>query len=77
MAKDFINDQAFSDELSSLENNDLISVRDVSKSKKHTLITYDNLKTQLFSQVGENVLIDCGTFVAPNENLLIDCGTIV
>lgn len=26
---------------------------------------------------GTNVLIDCGSFTAPNENVLIDCGTIV
>lgn len=24
-----------------------------------------------------NVLIDCGTILAPNENILIDCGSII
>lgn len=40
--KNFINDQAFTDDLTTLESNDTILVRDASNSKKNTEISYAN-----------------------------------
>ena len=41
--KNFINDQAFTDDLTTLESNDTILVRQYSNSKKNTEISYANL----------------------------------
>ena len=34
-----------------------------------------NKPTSLGGGTSSNVLIDCGSYLAPNENILIDCGS--
>lgn len=47
MSKNLINDSAFTDELTELDNTDTILVRQTSKSKKNTEITKENLLIDL------------------------------
>ena len=54
--KNFINDQAFTDDLTELEDNDLILTRDLSNSKKNTQITFSNLKGLINGNVNNSIL---------------------
>ena len=54
--KNYINPLAFTDDLTELEDNDLILTRDLSNSKKNTQITFSNLKGLINGNVNNSIL---------------------
>lgn len=68
--KNFINPLAFTDDLTELDNSDLILVRDASNSKKNTQITFSNLKSAITGIVTDNTILN-GGINSPDEDVTI------
>ena len=63
--KNFINDQAFTDDLTELDNSDLILVRDASNTKKNTQILFSNFVASVSSNISSGNIV----FVASKTDL--------